>query len=118
MDREVAEKVMGLTVKPIQVLDGKGWRSDVGTVDPPRRMADGRMGVHADALPEYSTDNAAAISALEHYGKPWEIHCDSSSNYIVTVWTHHAQLQPPSISIGDTLAHAACLALLRAVGAA
>ncbi len=67
----------------------------------------------------YSTDNAAAISALEHHGQQYEIYRYSANEYRVRVWCA-AQATGLYVTgdLAPTLAHAACLALLRAVGAA
>ncbi len=60
MDARVAVEVFSLIVKPIQVLGHGGFRDDVGVVSEPYKMADGREGISAGALPRYSTDIAAA----------------------------------------------------------
>lgn len=62
LDRLIAERVFGLEVKPMHVI-GRG--PDVGTVDPPRVMSDGRRGVACHALPAYSTKIADAWRVVE-----------------------------------------------------
>ena len=145
IDCAIAEKVMGLP--PVQVLrDGKGsiecgdeirgwsecpacasthdcdesecletkaWLADIGDFYLPL---------------EYSTDTAAAVSALEHHGKNWRL--SYQPNYIIgskSPRLYHITIDQEETGQLDyrgggtfqapTLAHAACLALLRAVAA-
>ncbi len=123
MDALIAEKVMGCKF----YLETRGEYThviaDTGKLlyrinkDRPINVADADPHKHiVENIPKYSTDNAAAISALEHHGKEWRILFNRSRGYRVDVW------EPGSvgdeIGYANTLAHAACLALLRSVGAA
>ncbi len=66
----------------------------------------------------YSTEKDAAIDALEHHGKAWSIHSNASGTWF-TVEIYDDDMIPVfKDGPATTLAHAACLALLRSVGAA
>ncbi len=112
LDAVVAEKVMGLSVRPIEVIGASGVHADVGTVDLPRRMPDGRMGVHAAPLPAYSTEIAAA----------WEVVEKLRSPVFVLEWEPDRWLASfcgeDEDATADTAPHAICLAALKAVEAA
>ena len=79
----------------------------------------GYVGHFGKLLPHFSTDNAAAIDALKHHGKPWAIWDDAVDG---DDWRYHVRIggspDHSCCEFAPTLAHAACLALLRAVGAA
>ena len=118
LDALVAEKVMRLVVRKIKVVGG-GVRSnvdDVGTVDPPRRMPDGRMGVHAAVLPAYSTDIAAAFEALEKDdGAGWDF---TLTRYAASSmpWQVEASRHVDGLVIseaGETCALAICRVLIK-----
>ena len=134
LDAAIAEKVMGLP--PVQVLRDpkasepgeviRGWRTcpacasehdydESECTETKAWLADiGRFYLPLD----YSTDNAAAISALEHHGKQYEIHRYSANEYRVRIWcAAQATCLYVTGDLAPTLAHAACLALLRSVEA-
>lgn len=64
LDALVAEKVMGLTPKPVTVIDGRGTRSDIGTTRD-YTLPDGRPAREAKQIPAYSTDIAAAWTIVD-----------------------------------------------------
>jgi Phage ABA sandwich domain len=73
LDVLVAEKVMGLSTRQITCIDHRGVVKDVGTVDPPQPIGDGRMGIQAHRLPDYSTDLCAAWAVLDKVSGDWQI---------------------------------------------
>lgn len=67
MDAAVARQTGRQPVRSITVIGRGGPRREIGTVDAPRMMADGRIGVSANVIPRYSTEIAAAWPlALEY----------------------------------------------------
>ena len=118
MDAAIAEKVMGW-----HPWDGE---SDYDGPLPMFAVYDETLGLAVYKTmddPDFyfapSTDNATAISALEHHGNSWSISRSTiTDSYHVTVWNPRATQAYKEYTGGaKTLAHAACLALLRAVGA-
>jgi len=67
-------------------------------------------------LDHYSTDITAAISALEHHGWNWAITFSVSGGYRVDVWDPEEPWSIDHHHVGHsyTLAHAICIALVRA----
>ena len=117
LDALVAEKVMGLEVRSITVMDSKGTHSDVGTVDAPRRMPDGRMGVNVDKLPAYSTDIAAAWEVVEKLGLAFELGWlpeDKGFNWDASFGEKRGS-EAGTTTYASTAPHAICLAALKAM---
>jgi hypothetical protein len=134
LDALVAEHVMGLMVKPITFIDGRGPRPERGTVGKPYKMADGRMGVSALIIPSYSTEMAAAWEVVEKItqsiveakeGQWWldglGFNPDDTSDPRTDRWrcwftSERGGARIEASAEADTAPLAICLAALRAVG--
>lgn len=118
LDALIAERVMWLMVKPITVIGAHGAVSDIGTVGERYKMADGRMGVPARAIPAYSTEIAAAWEVVERLAT---CHPTLERFTLPDRWCCAMQLNADTISsvaeYADSAPLAICLAALRAVGA-
>lgn len=119
LDALVADRVMCLTVGPVQVI-GLGGRihRDVGIVGPVYMMPDGREGVRAESLPYYSTDIRAAwqvVEKLEREPNGFAMTLESDGT---TRWWGVRFWQADTFYDGEaeTAPHAICLAALKAVG--
>jgi ABA sandwich protein len=110
LDALIARKVMGWDIKTITVMDGHGPRSDFGTVDAPRKMPDGRMGVAAHQLPHFSTNvNDAWLVFGKFPGKRHEIWCtEQGLSWARIGYTIQANGETPALAI--------CRAALLAIG--
>ncbi len=120
MDERIATGVMGLTLLPLEAAPCPYCEQEMrfcGERSWCSQCSEWRYG----PAKEYSLENADAIDALEHHGKEWQIRTEGSKEYGVWVWKPNDGLALQGswvIAVADTLAHAACLALLRSVGAA
>jgi hypothetical protein len=125
VDALVAEHIMGLKVRAIRVIGlGGSILSDVGTVDPPRKLPDGREGVAAHALPGFSTNPEACAKLKAHVRKShreWIIETtEAAAGVTVAVWATADDLirglGATAATQSDTIERATCTVLLRCYG--
>lgn len=114
LDAQIAREVFGLTVRPVKVLDGRGEHDDIGIVEAPRTMSDGRIGVAAQAIPHYSTSIEDAWAVWERVAndKPWAIETWSGG---ARVFAYEFDSYEKTIAEADTAPLAICLAALKAL---
>ncbi len=117
LDRIVAEKIFGLTVKPIRVVDGRDITPDIGTVSEPYKMGDGRMGVEAKAIPAYSTEIADAWEVVRWMCEVHDFWMRLEYNEPTLTWLEFIQVNGPIFCAeAPTAPHAICLSALACVG--
>lgn len=125
LDALVAEKVMGLVLQPITVVDYKGVHTEPGSVVKDYTAPDGRKCRSVKECPHYSTSIADAWLVVEklqcqgHDGK-WFFRLDYDC---VETWDCAFYKEstcdggyPEQWATALTAPHAICLAALKAVG--
>ena len=119
LDALVAEKAMGTAgLRPISVLDGRGWRQDIGTLGPSRELGDGRMGREAKSIPAYSTDIAATWEVVERMRERGLLLSlsDNRTHWRAAFDDPHADEPEGDDHEASTAALAICLAALNVFG--